>query len=433
MHHSEHANKLALPGFVFDLKHLELRDAAGLRVTLRPQTLAVLHCLALHADRVVIKDDLMRAVWPNLVVTDDSLVQCIGELRRVLKDEQRRIVQTESRRGYRLVVDVAASPVAPRSASSDAFRQEVQFALSANGIRIAYATSGNGPPVVRAPHWMTHLDWDLRSAVSGPFIRRASLRNRLVRYDGRGCGLSDRSVLPGSLDDEVRDLEAVVDAAGLQQFSLFGRSAGGVIAVRYAAKHPDRVRKLVILGGFARSPMRRGDQSWSVDRVEAFAKVLEEGWGDANSAVRQIWTTWLFPGATPEQQDAFNEMQRFACSPQTAAAIHRRVSEHDASSDLPHVRCPTLVLHNPDDALVPFEEGRLIAATIAGARLETFASRNHSPLPGEPAFEQVMQLLDEFLLESSHEEARALAAPSRPDLRIVGSGAAGPLPGSTQR
>jgi pimeloyl-ACP methyl ester carboxylesterase len=217
------------------------------------------------------------------------------------------------------------------------------------------------------------------------------------RWNEGAHSLSDRGVPMATLDDEVRDLEAVVDTAGLDRFALLGRSQGGAISIRYAARHPDRVSRLVIIGGFARGALCRGAKSPSMENINAFCRVLEDGWGDENSALRQIWTSYAFPSASKEHQDAYNHMQRVACSPQDAARIHRSVSELDASADLASVQCPTLVLHNPDDALIPFEEGRLIASGIGGARLETFASRNHQPLPGEPAFDHVMRLIDEFL------------------------------------
>jgi len=382
---------VALPGFLFDLQHRELREVtSGERVALRPQIAGVLHCLALHAGEVVPKEELMRVVWSNVVVTDDSLVQCIKDLRRVLGDDAHRVIQTEPKRGYRLVLDAVPVPD---------FKQDIRFATSGDGICIAYALSGKGTPLVRAAHWMTHVEWDWRSSASGEFLGRLSQRNQLLRYDGRGCGLSDRGVQMATLDDAVRDLEAVVDSAGLKCFALLGRSQGASIAIRYAAGHPDRVRRLVTLGGFLRGQRCRGEQSVSRESMEAFCRVLEEGWGKENSALRQIWTSYAFPGASIEQQDSFNQLQRVACSPQDAANIWRTGALYDATGDLPQVKCPTLVLHNPDDALVPFEEGRLIASGIQGARLETFTSRNHLPLPGEPAFEHVMGLIDEFLAE----------------------------------
>lgn len=392
---------LELPGhFVFDVQHRELRDASGHCVPLRRQTSAVLHCLALRAGFVVTKEELMQRVWPGVVVGDDSLVQCVLELRRALGDTERRTVRTEPRVGYRLL---PANSLPGTSVGDDlhspqlSFEQEIAFATSYDGIRVAFATAGVGPAVVRTAHWMTHLDWDWRSPVMGPMLRRLADRYRLVRYDGRGCGLSDRGVSVATLDDEVRDLDSVANAAGLGRFSLIGRSQGAAIAIRYAARNPERVCGLVIVGGFARGALRRGERSSSPKDYDAVCHLLLQGWGQDNAALRQLFTTYMFPDATPEQIESFNHMQRVSASPQDAAVIHRMVAEYDASPDLTDVCCPTLVLHNPNDSLVPFEEARLIAAGIPGARLETFAGRNHTPLPGTPEYEPAMHCIEAFL------------------------------------
>lgn len=264
------SNKIALPGFVFDLEHQELQDSFGARVTLRPRTHAVLNCLVRKANHVVTKQELMQAAWPDVVVTDDSLVQCIGELRRALKDDERSVLRTEPRRGYRLVAQGAPVMEPPHSAPAEDFSQQIRFATNSEGIRIAYATSGDGPPLVRTAQWMTHLEWDWQGPVFGEFIRRLSRTNRVVRYDPRGCGLSNRGVPMATLDDEVRDLEAVTEAAGLGRFALIARSQGGAIAVRYAARHPEQVSKLIIMGGFVRGRLKRGDASTPIDEVIAF-------------------------------------------------------------------------------------------------------------------------------------------------------------------
>jgi pimeloyl-ACP methyl ester carboxylesterase/DNA-binding winged helix-turn-helix (wHTH) protein len=397
--------KVALPGFVYDTTQHRLSDARDRPVALRPQTLSVLHALACQANQLVTKDALMREVWQDLVVTDDSLVQCIKELRRAIGDTGRRVVQTEPRRGYRL----ASSSVADTGLDGDdverPFPQDIHYAIGAGGTRIAYAVCGEGQPLVRAAQWMTHLELEVHSLVFGRFLRRLMRRHRLLRYDGRGCGLSDRGLTAATIDDEVRDLEAVVDAAGLERFALLGRSQGAAVAIRYAALHPRRVTRLVVIGGQVRGALRRGDASSSMASVLAFCKVLEDGWGEANSALRQVWTSWAFPGATTDQQDDYNRMQRASCSPKDAATLNLMECGHDASTDLTCIRCPTLVLHNPDDALVPFEEGRLAASMIHGARLETFASRNHQPLPGEPAFDQVLHAIEAFLAEGRSSDA----------------------------
>jgi pimeloyl-ACP methyl ester carboxylesterase/DNA-binding winged helix-turn-helix (wHTH) protein len=421
---NEPSREIALPGLVFDLHHSELRTQAGERVPLRPQDLAVLSCLARNVDHVVTKDELMRVVWPNVIVTDDSLVQCIGKLRRALGDEEHRVIQTESRRGYRLVSSQRApnSSDRPDAAGSSEFHQDIRFATTADGVRIAYATSGNGPPLVRAAHWMTHLDWDWRSATFGPRIQAFARHFRLVRYDGRGCGLSDRDAPPGTLDDAVADLEAVVAAAGLERFALLGASGGSPIAIRFAVRHPQRVSHLVLLGAFARGALRRGKHSIPSENWDAMMRLLEDGWGKDNPAFRQLITTMMWPGADAQQMASFNELQRISCSPKAAVNLVRAVANYDVTGELHGVQCPTLVVHSPLDSCVHFQEGRLLASTIKGARLETFDSPNHTPLLAEPAFEHVQGLIRAFVLDGNPAlDPAMLREAAHPPLHLVGS------------
>ncbi len=417
------SREIALPGLVFDLHHSELRTQAGERVPLRRQDLAVLSCLACNVDHVVTKDELMRAVWPNVVVTDDSLVQCIVELRRALGDDAHRTIQTESRRGYRLVSNRRASSGngASETAGDREFHQDIRFATTADGVRIAYATSGNGPPLVRAAHWMTYLDWDWRSATFGPRIQALSRHSRLVRYDGRGYGLSDWDSPPGTLDDAVADLEAVVAAAGLESFALLGASGGSPIAIRFAARNPQQVSHLVLFGAFARGALRRGERSISRDKWAAMMCLIEDGWGQDNPAFRQLITSLMWPGADAQQMASFNQLQRVSCSPKTAVALLNEIANFDVTEELPGVQCPTLVLHSPRDSRVPFEEGRLLASMIPGARLEPFDSPNHTPLLGEPAFEQVGALMQAFLLDRHVPLDSAMQGEAaHPPLHLVG-------------
>jgi pimeloyl-ACP methyl ester carboxylesterase/DNA-binding winged helix-turn-helix (wHTH) protein len=421
--------RVRLPGFVFDAGRAELRNAHGERITLRPQVFTVLHCLASRAGELVSKDELMQAVWPGAAVTQDSLVQCIGELRRALYDDQHQTVQTQPRRGYRLVPAAAPEPTgaeAPETPGGGAFHQEIRFAATPDGARLAYASSGAGAPLVRAAHWMTHLDWDWRSATLGPRIQALSRRHRLVRYDGRGYGLSDWSAEPGTLDDWVNDLEAVVDAAGLERFALLGASGGAPVSIRFAARHPERVTRLVLLGGFARGLLRRGGGAGVEQTFEAMLRLLEDGWAQDNSAFRQLMTSMFWPGASSAQMDSFNQLQRVSCTPQRAVSLLRCIADFDATPDLPRVRCPTLVLHSPRDSRVPFAEGRLIAASIPDARLEPFDSPNHTPLVDEPAYEIVQQGMDDFLHAAGRGEvARTplhVVKPGRDNGGITGAG-----------
>lgn len=276
------------------------------------------------------------------------------------------------------------------------FDQQIRFASTANGAKIAYATSGHGYPLVRAGHWMTHLQWDWQS-VWGPWIQAMAAHRQLIRYDQRGCGLSPATTDSSSLETMLQDLEAVVDDAKLDKFALVGPSQGGAVSIAYAAKHPERVTHLVLCDAFARGALVRDPGPKRREVVEAMCCLVEEGWGQPNSAFRQMFTSQFFPMASREQAESFNELQRLSCPPAHAAALMRALAAVDASPYLPEVRCPTLVLHCRGDSRVPFEEGQFIAARIPGAQLEVLESSNHTPLQGEPAFDRLLKSMDEFL------------------------------------
>ncbi len=202
---------------------------------------------------------------------------------------------------------------------------------------------------------------------------------------------------------------------GLRRSALLGISGGGATAIRYAALHPERVSHLVLVGGFARGGLHRGAASVTLQHIEALGRLIEEGWAQDNAAFRQIMTSQMYPGASADEMRSFNDMQRVSCTPHEAASIRRVIGDFDATAHLREVRCPTLVLHNPRDAMVPFEEGRLVASSIAGAHLVPFESQNHVPLCGEPAFASMNRLIDDFVLgrDASHDEARASKAAAK--------------------
>jgi len=254
-----------------------------------------------------------------------------------------------------------------------------------------------GYPLVNAAHWLGHLEFDWQTPVWLPWMERLSSAYQLTRYDSRGCGLSDRRVSSLSLDDLVADLEAVVDCAEIPRFALLGKSQGGAISIAYAAKHPERVSHIVLCGAFARGTLQRDPSVQQRSAIDAMIQLVELGWGEPNSAFLQMFTSLFFPRATPEQMSAFNTIQRKSTSPRHAARILRALTELDAGPYLSRVTCPTLVIHCRGDAVIPFEEGRFIAASIPGARFEPLDSRNHVPLAGEPSFDRLFDLLSEFL------------------------------------
>lgn len=275
--------------------------------------------------------------------------------------------------------------------------QTIRFCTTQDGLRIAYATTGEGSPRVRVVHFLTHLDYDLDSPVWRPWLTELSREGMLFRYDGRGNGLSDRTSAPLSIDAWVADLEAVVDAAGLERFALFGCSQGGAVSVAYAARHPERVSSIVILGGYARGLMRRDPTPEQVREFHLLLDMIEVGWGRDNPAFRQVFTSLIIPEGTPEQLRWFNELERLTTSPEHAARTIAAFGQIDVSPMAARIVCPALVLHARGDARVPFEEGRRFAGLIPGARFVPLESRNHVLLESEPAFAHCFDEINAFL------------------------------------
>ncbi len=278
--------------------------------------------------------------------------------------------------------------------------QSIRFCTTADGVRIAYATTGHGPPLVRAAHFLTHIDVDLDSPVWRPWIEELSREHTLIRYDGRGCGLWDRTGAPLSLDAWLADLEAVVNAAGLQRFALLGCSQGAAIAVACAARHPERVSALAIIGGYVRGLMHRQPTPVQLKEAKLLLDLIEVGWGQDNEAFRQVFTSLFIPGGTPEQTHWFNELERLSCSPEHAARTMAAFGQIDVSDLARQLRCPTLVMHARGDMRVPFDEGRHIAGLIEGAQFVPVDSRNHVLLQQEPVFAASFAAVRRFLAQA---------------------------------
>jgi pimeloyl-ACP methyl ester carboxylesterase/DNA-binding CsgD family transcriptional regulator len=273
----------------------------------------------------------------------------------------------------------------------------VRFVRAADETRIAYAVSGAGPPLVRTAHWLSHLEFDWWSPVWRDFLAELSLGRRLVRYDQRGTGLSDREVADLSFEAMVGDLEALVDALELERFSLLGMSQGAAISVAYAARHPERVAGLVLCGGYARGHAHRGRTSDQLQEADVLLDVIRVGWGTPDPTFRRVFASMFFPEGSPAQYAAFDQLQRVSATPEVAYRLRRMFGTIDVEDLCPRVRTPTLVMHVRDDRLVPFDEGRHLAALIPEARFVPLEGRNHIPSPGEPAFRRFFEELALFL------------------------------------
>jgi len=387
--------------YVLDTGRRELRRGAEL-IDAEPQVFDLLLYLIENQDRVVSGEELFDAVWQGRIVSLSTLTSRINAARRAIGDSgaKQKLIKTIPRKGYRFAGEakLEAGQFAAAAQPEAALRQEVQFCICGDGVRIAYATVGSGPPLVKAGNWLNHLEYDWDSPVWRHLLTWMASERQFIRYDARGNGLSDWDADDISFEAFVRDLETVVDAAGLERFALFGASQGCAVSIAYAARHPERVSKLVLYGGFARGKRLRDDPT-VIAQSDALITLMRTGWGQENPAFRQVFTSLFVPGGTAEQMRWFNDLQRNTTSPENAVRI-RLVSDWiDVRNLLPQITMPTLVLHCRDDAVQPFEEGRMMAAGIPGARFVCLEGRNHVILESDPGWSRFRQEIDSFLAD----------------------------------
>jgi len=272
-------------------------------------------------------------------------------------------------------------------------KQHVRFCGATDGTRLAYAVHGSGSPLVRVATWLTHLELDWESPLWRHWLDRLGERHTVVRYDERGCGLSDANVGDPSVETWVGDLETVVDAVGLERFALLGVSQGAAVAVAYAVRHPDRVSDLVLYGGYARGRRFRGQ----ADEEDALLAAIRAGWTAPNPAFRRVFSMLFVPHGTSEQMAWYEELLRGSTSAEAATRLFRARGGVNVSELAPQVSARTLVVHARDDRVVPVEEGRLLAALIPGAHFVLLESANHILLEDEPAWDAFLSEIEAFL------------------------------------
>lgn len=383
--------------YELDTRLHELRRANE-RLHIEPQVFDVLAHLFACRDRVVTKEELLDRVWGHRYVAPTTLNSRIKHARQAVGDDGARqlVIRTIHGLGFRIVANVRERTGAT-PASVPTLAQRIRFCTSTDGVNIAYATSGTGPPLVKPANWMTHLEYDWDSPVWGHWLRELSRGRTLVRYDERGNGLSDRDVDDLSFESWVRDLEAVVDAAGLERFPLLGLSQGCAVSIAYALRHPERVTHLVLYGGYVQGMLARAHTPHEREQASMIMRGIPLGWGRDNPAFRMFFAARFLPEGTPEQMRWFSELQRVTTSPEMGSRLLSTAATIDVTELAPRVCVPTLVLHSTGDEVAPFSEGRRLAALIPGARFVPLESRNHILLESEPAWTRFADEVRRFL------------------------------------
>ncbi len=369
---------------------------------LEPQVFDVLAHLVENRHRVVPKSELLDTVWGHQFVTESALTTRIKQLRQAVGDtgKEQKVVQTIHGRGYRFVASVQEMPDAverPRLAMPDELRQDISFCTAPDGTRLAFATIGSGPPLMRAAHWMTHLDYDWQSPVWRHWLVGMARGRTLVRYDERGNGLSDHDVTDFSFETMVDDFATVVDEMGLERFPILGLSQGGAVAVVYAARHPERVSHLVLVGAYSQGRLARAKTEEEIREANMQFEMVRLGWGKDDPAFRRFFASRFIPDAPAELWESFAELMRRTTSPANAARLLEEWANIDVGEIAREVQAPTLVLHARDEIAIPWEQGRMLASLIPGARLVPLASRNHLLRADEPAWEHLLTEIDAFL------------------------------------
>ena len=391
---------------------IEIQAVMAARNADVPETRRMRFRIGINLGDVIHDDNRIYGDGINVAARLESIAEPGGIcLSRQVYDQVSRAVKAEFQalgpRSFKNIaqpVDVfALAPsdrgVRPGAADPGAvdLKQEIHFCRAPDGVQLAYSKVGQGPPLVKTGNWMTHLEYDLESPIWRHLYRELARDHSLLRYDARGHGLSDRTPEDISFDAFVSDLETVIAAARLDRFALLGISQGCAAAVAYAVTHPERVSRLVLYGGYAVGWNRRSQTAGEKEEHAAMLTLMRLGWGKENPAFRQMFTSQFMPGATKEQSDWFNELQRISVSPEVAVRWLEVGGETDITDLLPRVSVPTLVMHARDDARVPFDAGRRMAAGIPGARFVTLQGRNHLFLETEPAFGQFLEHIRAFL------------------------------------
>ena len=357
---------------------------------------AVLERLTLHPDMAPMAARKWRRLWqvadPSAIISEDTNAPARAGAQDTLSRKKGQAealsthptTPTEERIAHRKAASLRA--------------QRIGFCEVRDGAKIAYATLGDGPPLLKAANWLTHLEFDWNSPIWGRSFAEIARRRTFIRYDERGCGLSDWDVADLSFDAFVEDLEVVADKLALDRFPLLGISQGASVSIEYAVRHPERVSGLILIGGYA-AGWRHLAGPEEQARREAVLTLTELGWGTDNAAYRHIFSQTFMPDATREDLDWFDEFQRQTTSPRNAARFQDAFGHIDVRHRLAQVEVPTLVLHSRQDQRIPLDIGRAVASGIPDAHFVPLESRNHILVESEPAWQVCVGAIGQFIDE----------------------------------
>jgi DNA-binding winged helix-turn-helix (wHTH) protein/pimeloyl-ACP methyl ester carboxylesterase len=374
-------------------EHRLARD--GRAVPLAGKAFETLCLLVQRHGTLIPKRELINALWPETVVEENNLDRNISAVRKALgAEEGRSFIETVPRVGYRFVAPVRETSanskgpgIAEKSQQESVARQEIRFCVTEDRVRIAYATIGSGFPLVKVANCFNHLNFEWESPIWRHWVRDLANGHSIVRYDGRGNGLSEWDVEDISFEAWVHDLETVVNAAGLEKFGLLGISQGGAVAIAYAVRHPERVSHLILCGAYSRGTTYR-ERPEAVEVRHALETLVQLNWGETNPKFFQMVTDLYIPeGATLEEQCWFAELQVKSVSPQNLVRYMQTCDDINVRPVLRSLSAPTIVFHSDRDRVAPLNEGRILAAEIPGARFVPLPSSNHLLLGTEPAWE----------------------------------------------
>ncbi len=407
-------DKYCFGEYELDTARQQLRRA-GRPVHVEPRALGLLCHLVEHRERVVPKGELLDEVWGDRFVSEAALTTALRTARLAVGDtgSRQQVIRTVHRRGCQFVAPVttagdsrpadtgeeARGEVAASHTPTGADRQTIRFCRAGDGTRIAYASVGSGPPLLKAANWLSHLDLEWTTPIWSHWLNGLARNRRLIRYDERGCGLSDQTVARSTFEDWVHDLETVVDAAGLDRFPLLGVSQGGAVAVAYAARHPERVSRLILAGAYARGRQVRAQNEVESAEAALDLDVARVGWAHQDPRFLRVFASQFLPEGTPADWDEFTDFQRRTTSPPNGVRFLEEFARIDVSETAHRVSCPTLILHSRDDERVPVSQANELAALIPDSRLILLKSRNHLLTAFEPAWDEFLEHIEAFLSE----------------------------------